>query len=104
MRLFSCPILIPALLLAGTPSLATPPAAEGTPQATASKIEEATEAQVQQPEKKKPKPKLICRTIRNTGFRTGARQCKTQDDWNDEDTKVENGEDLRMKTGTLNSG
>lgn len=52
----------------------------------------------------KDKPKLVCRTIRNTGFRTAARKCKTQQAWDEEEAKVENGEELRMKSGTLNSG
>lgn len=104
MRLFSSPVLIAALLLVGSPSLAAPPAAEGATPAAEPKAGETAQAQVQQPDKEKPKPKLICRTIRNTGFRTAARQCKTQDDWQEEDAKVENGEDLRMKTGSLNPG
>lgn len=104
MRLFSSHMLISALLIAGSPLLAAPPAADGTTPATEPKAGETAQVQVQQPEKEKPKPKLICRTIRNTGFRTAARQCKTQDDWEEEDAKVENGEDLRLKTGSLNPG
>src|SRR3546814_8316579 len=104
MRLFSSPMLISALLLASTSSLAAPPAAEGAAPATAPKAGETAQVQVQQPDKEKAKPKLICRTIRNTGFRTAARQCKTQDDWEEEDAKVENGEDLRLKTESLNPG
>ncbi len=48
------------------------------------------------------KEKKICRTIRNTGMRTAARQCKTVEQW-DADEQRADGSDLQMKTDGLQS-
>ena len=53
-------------------------------------------------EAKPEKPTKICRTIRNTGMRTLARQCKTQDQWEKSDSEAATDQDLQLKTGQLN--
>lgn len=63
------------------------------------------EAQAEgKPDAKSEKPKLVCRTIRNTGFRTAARQCKTQEQWERSDSEAATDQDLQMKTGQINPG
>lgn len=54
------------------------------------------------PDAKPEKPKRICRTIRNTGMRTNARQCKTQEQWERYDSDPATDQDLQMKTGQIN--
>ena len=47
---------------------------------------------------KKDKPKKICRTIRNTGMRTAARQCKTETQWLAEQERSVDGLELEAKS------
>ncbi|QKG71492.1 PepSY domain-containing protein [Erythrobacter mangrovi] len=56
--------------------------------------------QAPEAEAKKEKPKRICRQIRNTGFRTASRICKTQEQWDAQDRAI-NGEELDIKTGNF---
>jgi ribosome recycling factor len=61
-------------------------------------IPAAAAEQVESAEKKAEaeKPKKICRTIRNTGFRTAARQCKTEEQWKMDQERAD-GSDLQTK-------
>ncbi|MDZ4277040.1 MAG: hypothetical protein U0995_13430 [Erythrobacter sp.] len=62
-----------------------------------------SEAQAEdKPDAKQEKPKRICRTIRNTGMRTNARQCKTQEQWERSGSEAATDQDLQMKTGQIN--
>lgn len=56
--------------------------------------------QAPEAEAKKEKPKRICRQIRNTGFRTASRVCKTQEQWDAQDRAI-NGDELDLKTGNV---
>ena len=71
------PVLFAALVLA-VPAVAAEPAEQAEKKAGADK------------------PKKICRTIRNTGFRTAARQCKTEQQWKMEEERAD-GSDLQTK-------
>ena len=53
---------------------------------------------------KKEKPKKVCRMIRNTGFRTAARVCKTQQQWDREDSGGVSDQEIRVQAGSLNPG
>ncbi len=48
------------------------------------------------------KEKKICRTIRNTGMRTAARQCKTVEQWDAEEQRAD-GADLQTKADGIQS-
>lgn len=53
-------------------------------------------------EPKKAKPKKICKTVANTGFRTGARKCKTQEEWDAEAAQGVTDMDIRAKGNQVN--
>ena len=53
-------------------------------------------------EAKKAKPKKICKTVANTGFRTGARKCKTQEEWDAEAAQGVTDMDIRAKGNQVN--
>lgn len=59
--------------------------------------EEPKEAQASGGEEKKAKPKKICKQIANTGFRTAARKCKTQAEWDAEEAQGVTDMDIRAK-------
>lgn len=79
------------------------PAAEAATENPAQAAQAEAKSEAKQ-EAKPERPERICRTIRNTGMRTAARQCKTKEQWERMDSEAATDQDLQMKTGQLNPG
>lgn len=90
MRFNSAFLGLAALPLIASPALALNEVGQSSPLAAA--------------EEKKAKPKKICRQIQNTGFRTAARQCKTQEQWDKQQAEGVSDQEMRAKTGQMNPG
>ena len=66
--------------------------------AAAAAPETASQAQTTS-EAKPPKPKMVCRANKSTGSRLKGRICKTQEEWDGQQSEVHSDQRLRSVSG-----